>query len=99
MLACLPQLHHVFHDAADIADNAEVNPHGLVHGTAVNIDMDLLGMRRKGIQTARHPIIKARAKAEDEIGLIHRPIGFIGAVHAQHAEPLIARRRIRAKAH
>ena len=61
--------------------------------------MDFLCLRREGIQTARDAVIKACTEAHDEVGLVHRPIGLIGAVHAQHAEPSLTRGRIGAKAH
>ena len=41
----------------------------------------------------------SRADAADQVGLVHRVVGRPGPVHPEHAEPLLVRRRERAKAH
>ena len=33
-------------------------------------------------------IVKAHADGKDKIGVVHRHIGFVGAVHAEHAHRL-----------
>ena len=41
-----------------------------------------------GENASSHPVVEARADANHQIGPVHRHIGFIGAVHAQHAQPI-----------
>jgi hypothetical protein len=36
-------------------------------------------------------VIEARADADHDIAIMHRHVGFIGAVHAQHAQPVACR--------
>ena len=47
-------------------------------------------MRGEGVEPPGDPVIEARADADDQVGPVHRHVGFIGAVHAQHAEPFLA---------
>src|SRR3546814_15519740 len=61
--------------------------------------VNLLAVRREGIQPASDAIIESRAQAQDQIGAIHRHIGFIRAMHAQHSQPLRRGSRASAKAH
>src|SRR3546814_9319395 len=61
--------------------------------------VNLLAVRREGIQPASDAIIESRAQAQDQIGAIHRHIGFIRAMHAQHSQPLRRGSRESAKAH
>ena len=42
----------------------------------------------EGVQPAGDPVVETRAQADDQVGLVHRHIGFIGAVHPQHPQPL-----------
>ena len=48
---------------------------------------------------ADHAIIKTRADGKQHIAILHRQIGFISAVHAEHADELLVGRRITAEAH
>ena len=43
-------------------------------------------MRREGVELASHAIVKARADGDQQIALLYRQIGRLGAVHSQHAE-------------
>ncbi len=90
---------HVLQRMADIGDDRQVDANILVHRRPVDIDMDLAAVRAERIEPARHAIVEARAEAEDQVRLVHRPIGFIGAVHAEHAEPLVGRGGEGAQAH
>ena len=56
-------------------------------------------MRAEGVEPSGHAVIKARANGNDQVGPVHRHVGFIGAVHAQHAEPVGMTRRKSAQAH
>ncbi len=61
--------------------------------------MDFLRARREGAELARDTVVEARANIDHHIAIVHRHVGFVGAVHAEHAEPVLARCRIGAKAH
>ena len=74
---------------ADIGDDAQIDADILVHARSVDVDMDLLRFGRKRIEPPGHAIVEPRAEAQDQIGLVHRHIGFIGAVHPQHPQPLV----------
>ena len=94
-----PQPHQIFQHAADIAENADVGAHVLVDRRRVDIDVDLLGVRREGVEPAGDAVVEARADAEHHVAIMHGHIGFVGAVHAEHAQPVLAGRRIGAEAH
>ena len=61
--------------------------------------MDDLGIRTKLIQLAGNAVVKTRADSNNHIALVHRHIGFISAVHAQHADELLVGCRISAQTH
>ncbi len=65
----------------------------------VDVDVDELGARRELAQLAGDPVVEAGADRDDQVGLVHRVVGGAGAVHAEHPEPLLVRRRERAEAH
>ena len=44
-------------------------------------------------------VVEARADAQHDVAAMHRHVGLVGAVHAEHAEPVLARRRIGAEPH
>ena len=50
-------------------------------------------------ELAGDAIVEARADIDQHVAVIHRQVGFVGAVHAQHAEELLVRRRKRAEPH
>ncbi len=53
----------------------------------------------KASEPTGHTVVEAGAQGDDQVGLVHRQIGFIGAVHPQHAQPLVGRGREGAEAH
>ena len=61
--------------------------------------MDLFGIRREGVEAAGDAVVETRADADHQVAIVHRVVGLVGAVHAQHAEPVLAGRRIGAEAH
>ena len=83
----------------DIADNRDIDRHILVDGGRVDVDMDLLRIGRKSIQTAGNPVIEAGADTDHDIAVMHGVIGFKCAMHAQHAEELLVGGRIGAETH
>ena len=50
-------------------------------------------------ELAGDPVVEAGADRDDQVGLVHRVVGGPGAVHAEHPEPLLVRRREGAEAH
>ncbi len=61
--------------------------------------MDLARSRRECIEPPRDAIVEARADADHQVAVVHREIGLVGAVHAEHAEPLRVGRGIGAEPH
>ena len=61
--------------------------------------MDFLRARRKFIKLAGDPVVEAGTDAHHDIAIVHRQVGLVGAVHAQHAEELWVGSRIRAQPH
>ena len=60
---------------------------------------DLAWVACKVLRIANHAVIKTRANGNQNIGVLHGHIGFIGAVHTEHAHKLGAGTRKTAKAH
>ncbi|MNI67290.1 hypothetical protein D3C73_1229140 [compost metagenome] len=44
-------------------------------------------------------IVKANTNGKDHVGMMHGHIGFVGAMHPQHAQRLTMRGRKRAQSH
>jgi hypothetical protein len=84
---------------ADIAENADIGADILVDRGRVDVDVDLLRVGRERIKPPGDAVIKTRADADHDVAVMHRHVGFIGAVHAQHAHPVLARRGIGAQTH
>ena len=83
----------------DVADDRHIDLDVLVDRRRVDIDVDLLGARRERIGTAGDPVVEARADAQHDVAAMHGHVGLVGAVHAEHAEPVLARRRIGSETH
>jgi len=55
-----------------------------------------------GENASIRPVMRSSKRApthSNGVATMHRHVGLIGAVHAEHAEPVLARRRISAEAH
>ena len=89
-----PQPHHVLQHMRAIADYAEIDLHVLVDRGGVDVDVDLFGMRREGVEPASDAVVETRAQADHQIAIVHRVIGFERSVHAEHAEPLFVGSRV-----
>ena len=61
--------------------------------------MDLARVRRERVDAAGDAVVEARADAQHHVAVVHRPVRLVGAVHAEHAEPLRVRGRKRAEPH
>ena len=79
--------------APGIADDREVDGDDLVDRASVDVDVDLFGIGRESVEAAGDAVVEARADCDDQVGAVHRHVRFIGAVHAEHAEPLVIVRR------
>ncbi len=80
--------HHMLH----IAHDRDVHTHVLPDRGRIDVDMDDLGLGRESFHLAGHPVVEPRADGDDEVGIMDRHVGVVGAVHAEHAE----RERMRA---
>jgi hypothetical protein len=99
VLLLLPDLNHRFDRLAGIGNDRQVDADILVDLRRIDVDMDLLRPRREGIDAPRHAVVEAGAEADHHVAIVHRVVGFVGAVHAEHAEPFVARSRIGSQAH
>ena len=61
--------------------------------------MDLLRVRREGIQPPRHPVVKPRADVQHHVAAMHREVSFDRAVHPQHTDELRVGGRVGAQPH
>ena len=61
--------------------------------------MDLLRARREGIDPAGDAVVEARADADHHVAIVHGVVGLVGAMHAEHAEPLLVGGRVGAEPH
>ena len=56
-------------------------------------------LRREGVEPAGDAVVEARADRDHHVAIVHRDVGLVGAVHADHAEELLVGRRERAQPH
>lgn len=95
----LPQADHVFQRMGHVAHHRNVDLHCLVDGGWVDVDVDFLGEGREGIEAAGDAVVEARTHAHHHVAIMHGHVGLVSAVHAQHAQPFLAARRIGTEAH
>ena len=97
----IPQLRDQFlQHVLDVADDRDVDAHPLADGRRVDVDVDDLALdRREVLRVADHAVVEARADGQQHVAVLHRHVGFVGAVHAQHAEEARVAGRDRAQAH
>ncbi len=95
----LPHPDQLLERVAGVAHDRQVDPHVLVDRAGIDVDMDLLGVGRELGELAGDAVVEARADIDQHVAVIHCQVGFVGAVHAEHAEELLVRRRKRAEPH
>ena len=83
----------VVDDLAEVADQADVDLDVLVDLGAVDLDVDLLGVERVGLDVAGHPVVEAHAERDQQVGFLDGGVDPGLAVHAHHAEVERMRRR------
>ena len=84
---------------ATIARQRDLDGHDLADLAGVDVDMDLACVGREAVEPARHPVVEPRPDADHHVAAVHSQIGFIGAMHSGHAEPLRRRSGKGAKPH
>ncbi len=96
----LEQPQHLLEHVRHVADDRHVDLDALGDGRRVDVDVDdLARVLRKVRRVADHAVVEARADREQHVAVLHRHVGLVGAVHAQHAEELLVGGRIAAQAH
>ena len=83
---------------AQVADQADVHLDVLADLRRVDVDVDLLGVRRVGLEVAGDAVVEAHAEREQQVGFLDRGVDPRLAVHAHHAEVERVRRRDAAEA-
>ncbi len=73
-------------DPFAVSDDGEIDPHILTDRGGIDVDVDDLGLRSKGLDLPGHPVIKSGSDGNQEIRLHHRHIGPVGPMHSQHAK-------------
>ena len=66
-------------------------------GIDVDVD-DLARHLAEMLRVADHAVVETRADGQQHVAVLHRHVGFVGAVHAEHAEELRVGGRIAAQA-
>ena len=99
VLLGLPETHHLAQRLGGVRDNGQVHAHDLVDLRGVDIQVDLLAVRRELLDQAGDTVVEARAQADHQVAIMHGMVGFPGAVHAHHAQPFGTRGREGAQAH
>ena len=95
----LEDLQDVAEHIGAIADDRHIDANVLVDRGRIDVDMDLLRIRRERIGAAGDTIVEARADAQHDVAVMHRHVGFVSAVHAEHAQPVRTGGRIGTEAH
>ena len=66
-----------------VAHQRQVDGDVFAHLAGVDVNLDVLCIVGEGVGVQRHPVGKAGAHGDDQIGLVHRLVGGVAAVHAQ----------------
>ena len=54
---------------------------------------------REAVEPAGDPVVEAGTDIDHDVAVVHRHVGFVGAVHAEHADELLVGGRIGTEAH
>ena len=80
---------HVLKHRGHWSDDGNVGVHDLRYRRRIDVDMQY---GRFGAELAwvriGHAVVETRAGAKQHVAIMHRHVGFIGAMHAEHAEKL-----------
>ena len=99
-LAPLDHCQHVGEHRLDVADDRDVDLDVFGNRRRVDIDMDDgLGVGREVGDASGHAVVEARADRHQAIGIAHRRIGAVRAVHPEHPQAQRVGGGHRAQAH
>ena len=86
-------------NALQIAHDRDIGVAILADLGGIDVDVNHAGMRRKGGEPAGHAIVEAHAERDEQIGVVHRHVRGVAAVHARHADEVRMRARQSAQTH
>ena len=87
-IAGFPSVQQGGQGLAGVGDDGHLDRDVLVDGRSVDVDVDLARFLAEGVEPSGHPIVETRADRQQHVAAMHREVGLVGAVHAQHAEEL-----------
>ena len=67
-----------------VAYQGHFHRHVPSHLSCFYVQVDDPGVGRKGGCLSGDPVVEAHSQAYDQVGLVHRQVGPVHAVHAQH---------------
>ena len=80
-------------NALDVADDGDFGSAVLADFGGVDIDVDDFGVRGEGGEASGDAVVEAHAEGDQEIGIGHRHVGGVAAVHAGHGDEVRVARR------
>jgi hypothetical protein len=84
----------------DVADDGNVHLDALGDRRWVDIDVDdLARVGGKVLRVADHAVVETGADGDQHVAVLHRHVGFIGPVHARHADEFVVAGAVGAQAH
>lgn len=93
-------LEHFIDHVGNITDDGHIHLYALGDARWIDVDMDdLAGNLAEMSGVADHPVIETRPDGQHDIGVLHRHVGFISPMHAQHAKKLLVGGGKTAQAH
>ncbi len=82
-----------------VAHDPDIDLNVLVDRGRVDVDVDFARMRREGVEAPGDAVVEPRPDAGHDVAIVHGEVCLVGAVHAEHAEPLRVGGRHRAEPH
>ncbi len=76
-----------------------INRHVFTDGSRININVNDLGVRCKGVESSCDPVVESGPDRDYQVTLLHGHVGTVCAVHAQHAHGQVVRSGKSAKPH
>ncbi len=93
-------LDQFFQHIAHVANHGDIDFHPFGNGCRIDIDMyDRAWLFEKMLGIADHPVIEPRADRQQHVTVLHRHVGFVGSMHAQHAQEQLVCCRISTQPH
>ncbi|MNK90989.1 hypothetical protein D3C87_1110620 [compost metagenome] len=79
---------HFGQDTLNRTNDRHVGLDGLGDRSRVDVDVNDLGVRAELRCAIDHAIVEACADSQDHVSMVHRQVGGVAAVHAEHADEL-----------